>query len=98
MLPKESTFCELFDMLWNGNADNGLDRVNNAGIAGEGSREGYEGSEDPEKFSSQLLKSDVSEWQDIYRTNTIAYYVSLQLYMGVWLIRTSSWLARSYLF
>jgi hypothetical protein len=50
-------------------------RVNNAGIAGEGSREGYEPSEDPEAFSAQLLKSEFKEWADIYQTNVIAYYV-----------------------
>ncbi|ORY28611.1 hypothetical protein BCR39DRAFT_534374 [Naematelia encephala] len=48
--------------------------LNNAGIAGEGSREGYEPSEDAEKFSKQLLKSEFQEWQDIYQTNVTAYY------------------------
>jgi hypothetical protein len=56
------------------NAD---DRFNNAGIAGEGSREGYEKSDDVEKFSQQLLKSEFKEWDDILRTNVTAHYVRL---------------------
>lgn len=52
-------------------------RFNNAGIAGEGSREGYEKSDDVEKFSQQLLKSEFKEWDDILRTNVTAHYVSL---------------------
>jgi len=50
--------------------------VNNAGIAGEGSREGYEATptDDAEKFKAQLWKSEFDEWSDIYRTNVIAYY------------------------
>jgi NAD(P)-dependent dehydrogenase (short-subunit alcohol dehydrogenase family) len=52
-------------------------RFNNAGIAGEGSREGYEKSDDVEKFSQQLLKSEFKEWDDILRTNVTAHYVRL---------------------
>lgn len=54
-------------------------RLNNAGIAGEGSREGYEASEDADKFKAQLWKSEFSEWSDIYQTNVISYYVSFHL-------------------
>lgn len=50
-------------------------RFNNAGIAGEGSREGYEKSEDVEKYSQQLLKSEFKEWDDILRTNVTSHYV-----------------------
>ncbi len=50
-------------------------RINNAGVAGEGSREGYEAIEDPVKFSQQLLKSEYREWLRIYETNVISYYV-----------------------
>lgn len=62
-------------------ADEGDDRVNNAGIAGEGSREGYEATptDDAEKFKAQLWKSEFDEWSDIYRTNVIAYYVSVTI-------------------
>lgn len=52
-------------------------RFNNAGVAGEGSREGYEASEDPSKFSQQLLKSEYSEWSRILETNVTGLYVSL---------------------
>lgn len=54
-------------------------RINNAGVAGEGSREGYEDvdASDPEAFSKQLLKSEFSEWARLYETNVIAYYVSV---------------------
>jgi NAD(P)-dependent dehydrogenase (short-subunit alcohol dehydrogenase family) len=51
------------------------DRFNNAGIAGEGSREGYEKSDDVEKYSQQLLRSEFKEWDDILRTNVTAHYV-----------------------
>lgn len=51
-------------------------RINNAGVAGEGSREGYEATEDPEKFSQQLLKSEFSEWDNILTTNLTGQYVS----------------------
>jgi NAD(P)-dependent dehydrogenase (short-subunit alcohol dehydrogenase family) len=54
-------------------------RFNNAGIAGEGSREGYEKSDDVEKFSQQLLRSEFKEWDDILRTNVTAHYVRLSL-------------------
>ncbi|KAL7423551.1 hypothetical protein Q5752_001131 [Cryptotrichosporon argae] len=47
---------------------------NNAGIAGEGSREGYEGTDDPHKFSQQLLQSEFKEWNDILNTNVVSYY------------------------
>ncbi|WWD18206.1 hypothetical protein CI109_102656 [Kwoniella shandongensis] len=49
---------------------------NNAGIAGEGSREGYEDvkKDDPKQFSQQLLKSEFGEWNDILNTNLVAYY------------------------
>lgn len=50
--------------------------MNNAGIAGEGSREGYEITEDAEKVKAQLWKSEFSEWNDIYNTNVVSYYVS----------------------
>jgi NAD(P)-dependent dehydrogenase (short-subunit alcohol dehydrogenase family) len=50
-------------------------RFNNAGIAGEGSREGYEKSEDVEKYSQQLLRSEFKEWDDILRTNVTSHYV-----------------------
>lgn len=50
-------------------------RFNNAGIAGEGSREGYEKSDDVDKFSQQLLRSEFKEWDDILRTNVTAHYV-----------------------
>lgn len=56
-------------------APNGINiLLNNAGIAGEGSREGYEASEDADKFKAQLWKSEFSEWSDIYQTNVISYY------------------------
>jgi len=54
-------------------------RFNNAGIAGEGSREGYEKIDDVEKYSQQLLRSEFKEWDDILRTNVTAHYVSSQL-------------------
>ncbi|WWC88192.1 uncharacterized protein L201_003097 [Kwoniella dendrophila CBS 6074] len=49
---------------------------NNAGIAGEGSREGYEdvNKEDAQAFSSQLLKSEFKEWDDILHTNVAGQY------------------------
>lgn len=47
---------------------------NNAGVAGEGSREGYEASEDASKFSQQLLKSEFSEWSRILETNVTGLY------------------------
>lgn len=55
--------------------------MNNAGIAGEGSREGYEAAptDDAEKFKAQLWKSEFDEWSDIYRTNVIAYYVNVTI-------------------
>jgi hypothetical protein len=42
-------------------------RFNNAGIAGEGSREGYESidKKDPEAISAQLWKSETSEWDAV---------------------------------
>lgn len=56
-------------------ATNGINVLfNNAGIAGEGSREGYERSEDVEKYSQQLLKSEFKEWDDILRTNVTSHY------------------------
>jgi hypothetical protein len=55
--------------------DNADLRFNNAGIAGEGSREGYEKSEDVDKYSQQLLRSEFKEWDDILRTNVTAHYV-----------------------
>jgi NAD(P)-dependent dehydrogenase (short-subunit alcohol dehydrogenase family) len=54
-----------------------MGRFNNAGIAGEGSREGYEKSEDVEKYSQQLLRSEFKEWDDILRTNVTSHYVRL---------------------
>lgn len=53
-----------------------LCRLNNAGVAGEGSREGYEQIEDADKFSQQLLRSEFSEWDTILKTNVTAQYVS----------------------
>ncbi|OCF56739.1 hypothetical protein L486_05593 [Kwoniella mangroviensis CBS 10435] len=49
---------------------------NNAGIAGEGSREGYEdvNTEDAKAYSSQLLKSEFKEWDDILHTNVAGQY------------------------
>jgi hypothetical protein len=49
---------------------------NNAGVAGEGSREGYELTEDAEKFEEQLWKSSEEEWARILNVNVIGYYVS----------------------
>lgn len=56
-------------------------RLNNAGIAGEGSREGYEDTpkDDPSQFSQQLLKSEFNEWNDILNTNIVSYYVRRHL-------------------
>jgi len=67
------TSCTFITLLLRLEADG---RFNNAGIAGEGSREGYEKSDDVEKFSQQLLKSEFKEWDDILRTNVTAHYVS----------------------
>ncbi|WWC60633.1 uncharacterized protein I303_103207 [Kwoniella dejecticola CBS 10117] len=49
---------------------------NNAGIAGEGSREGWEdvNAEDPKAYSEQLLKSEFKEWDDILHTNVAGQY------------------------
>ncbi|WRT65980.1 uncharacterized protein IL334_002931 [Kwoniella shivajii] len=49
---------------------------NNAGIAGEGSREGYSdvNAEDPNAYSQQLLKSEFKEWDDILHTNVAGQY------------------------
>lgn len=47
---------------------------NNAGVAGEGSREGYGQSEDVEKYSQQLLRSEFSEWDHILKTNVTSHY------------------------
>lgn len=49
---------------------------NNAGVAGEGSREGYEPTDDAEKFKEQLWKSSEEEWARILNVNVIGYYVS----------------------
>jgi len=48
--------------------------INNAGIAGEGSREGFELSEDPAKMKAQLWKSEFDEWTSIFQTNVASYY------------------------
>jgi NAD(P)-dependent dehydrogenase (short-subunit alcohol dehydrogenase family) len=48
---------------------------NNAGVAGEASREGWQsGSEDVDALSKQLLKSEFSEWARILETNVTAVY------------------------
>jgi NAD(P)-dependent dehydrogenase (short-subunit alcohol dehydrogenase family) len=58
-------------------APNGIHILfNNAGVAGEGSREGYEPTEDAEKFKEQLWKSSEEEWARILNVNVIGYYVS----------------------
>jgi len=63
-------------------APNGINVLfNNAGVAGEGSREGYEASDDPEKFSQQLLKSEFSEWETILKTNVIAQYFTAAAFL-----------------
>jgi hypothetical protein len=51
---------------------------NNAGIAGEESREGYEDVDksDPVALSEQMFKSTPEEWAAILKTNTTAAYVS----------------------
>lgn len=50
--------------------------VNNAGVAGEGSREGYEKADfsDPESLSKQMLASEFGEWETILKTNVAAAY------------------------
>jgi len=85
-----STSCRFFISVPKPGADS---RFNNAGIAGEGSREGYEKSDDVEKFSQQLLRSEFKEWDDILRTNVTAHYVSLHvlsLHQSPTLWRTSA--------
>lgn len=62
-----------------------MGRFNNAGIAGEGSREGYEKSEDVEKYSQQLLRSEFKEWDDILRTNVTSHYVRLISTLACWI-------------
>ncbi|WVR05585.1 hypothetical protein IAU60_002604 [Kwoniella sp. DSM 27419] len=49
---------------------------NNAGVAGEGSREGYEdvNKEDPSAFSQQMLKSEFDEWTHILNVNVTGQY------------------------
>ncbi|WVQ96960.1 hypothetical protein IAU59_004069 [Kwoniella sp. CBS 9459] len=56
---------------------------NNAGIAGEGSREGYEdvNKEDAKAFSQQLLKSEFSEWNDILNTNVVGQYFTASAFI-----------------
>lgn len=54
-----------------------INRVNNAGIAGEGSREGYEAVDmkDPDAIAAQLWKSETSEWDAVSRSWTQADFV-----------------------
>jgi NAD(P)-dependent dehydrogenase (short-subunit alcohol dehydrogenase family) len=48
---------------------------NNAGVAGEASREGWQsGTEDVNALSKQLLRSEFSEWARILETNVTAVY------------------------
>ncbi|KAJ9117807.1 hypothetical protein QFC20_000087 [Naganishia adeliensis] len=57
--------------------------VNNAGIAGEGSREGYESIDmkDPDAISAQLWKSEMSEWDAILRTNVTSQYFTAAAFL-----------------
>ncbi len=51
--------------------------VNNAGVAGEGSREGYSDidKKDPNAVAKQMWLSETSEWDHILQTNVRAQYV-----------------------
>ncbi|OCF31856.1 hypothetical protein I317_02964 [Kwoniella heveanensis CBS 569] len=65
-------------------APNGINVLfNNAGIAGEGSREGYEdvNKEDAKAYSQQLLKSEFSEWNDILNTNVVGQYFTASAFI-----------------
>ncbi|GHJ83894.1 hypothetical protein NliqN6_0296 [Naganishia liquefaciens] len=57
--------------------------VNNAGIAGEGSREGYESVDmkDPDAISAQLWKSETAEWDAILRTNVTSQYFTATAFL-----------------
>ncbi|WWC68335.1 uncharacterized protein I206_102260 [Kwoniella pini CBS 10737] len=56
---------------------------NNAGIAGEGSREGWENInyENPKEYSKQLLKSEFKEWDDILHTNVAGQYFTAAAFL-----------------
>jgi len=57
--------------------------VNNAGVAGEDSREGYEDldKKDPNAISQQLWKSEVSDWDHTLRTNVTAQYFTATAFL-----------------
>ncbi|KAJ9103863.1 hypothetical protein QFC21_002325 [Naganishia friedmannii] len=56
---------------------------NNAGIAGEGAREGYEAidKKHAEAISAQLWKSETSEWDAILRTNVTSQYFTAAAFL-----------------
>ncbi|KAH8088127.1 short chain dehydrogenase/reductase [Filobasidium floriforme] len=67
-----------------GQAEGGIQILfNNAGVAGEGSREGWEDvdSKDPNAISKKMLESSYQEWEDILRTNTTAAYFTAAAFL-----------------